>query len=45
MTGNVPVFMQVAWFVLHLAWQVEGFWVLLQVELHRASRAEHVVAS
>ena len=47
MTGKVPVCMQVAWFDLHLSRHTAGpiFTAVLQRELHRASRCEHVVAS
>ena len=45
MTGKVPVRMQVAWFDLQWLLHTTGRWVLLQRELHRASRCVHVVAS
>jgi len=37
--------MQVAWFDLHLPWHTAGREVLLQRELHGASRCVHVVAT
>ena len=47
MTGKVPVRMQVLWFDVHLVRHTSGpmRWAWLQPELHKASRAVHVVAS
>ncbi|SHN61304.1 hypothetical protein SAMN05444170_0105 [Bradyrhizobium erythrophlei] len=53
MTGKVPVFMQIAWFDLHLLLHAAGpvrpplskCTAVLHRELHRPSRCVHVVAS